>query len=320
MSAEPLVSVIIPAFNAGDWIGDALASVKRQTWPSLEVIVVDDGSTDDTCSIASAFVDDKTRILRQNKNGAAAARNYGLREANGDLVQFLDADDLLSDDKIELQVAALRSARPNSIASCAWGRFSSDPLTTQFVEESVWRFEDPLDWLVESASGGGMMQPAAWLTPRSVIDRAGHWDETLTLHDDADFFSRVLSHAAANVFVPHAKVFYRDVPKSLSRRRGRKAIESSFSVCRATHRIIASRRDDAAARRAIVTRYAQFIYEFGLVAPDLAGKAMKEIEQLGIEPRNSVGGPWFRRATRSLGFANAARLRSVSARVPRRTQ
>ena len=305
-----LVSVVVPAFNAARWIRETLSSVVNQTWTNLEIVVVDDGSDDATGAMTSSFADPRIRLVTQENRGAGAARNRGIRETRGDLVQFLDADDILSPDKIERQVEALRNAGSGSIASCAWTRFSGNTGTARVTPEAVWAIADPVEWLVTSLSGGGMMQPGAWLTPRNLIEAAGPWNEQLTLHDDGEFFCRVLVAAAQNVFVPGITAFYRDVEGSLSRRRSRAAIESAFAVCRLRSAHLLAARDDRQTRRAAATQYAQFSYEFARVAPDLAAQAIDEIGRLGVQPARTVGGPAFRISSALLGFEKAVRLRS----------
>jgi glycosyltransferase involved in cell wall biosynthesis len=109
MKLEQLVSVVVPAFNASETINETLHSIRSQTYRELEIIVVDDGSTDDTRPIAArhAAIDDRIQIIVQDNAGVAAARNNGWRRARSDLIAFVDADDLWSPTKIERQVRAL---------------------------------------------------------------------------------------------------------------------------------------------------------------------------------------------------------------------
>lgn len=308
----PLVSVIMPAFNAERWIGDALSSATAQSWTELEIVVVNDGSQDGTREVVAASGDSRVRVVTQEHKGAAAARNRGLLETNGELVQFLDADDALSPAKIERQVRALGAGPVGCVASCAWARFATWPPATRPSPEPVWAIADPVEWVVSSLAGGGMMQPGAWLTPRSVIAEAGPWDESLSLHDDGEFFTRVLLKSTRNVFVGDVIAFYRDVTGSLSRRRSRQAMESALAVCVSRERNLLAVRDDAASRRAVATQYAQFAYEFSSAAPDLAADAMEAIRRLGVRPAGTVGGRAFRVAAAALGLENALRLRSFS--------
>jgi hypothetical protein len=174
----------------------------------------------------------------------------------------------------------------------------------------VWTEERPIEWLITSSAGGGMMQPAAWLTPRSTIDKAGPWNEELTLHDDGEFFARVLLESERNVFVRDALVYYRTVKGSLSRTRGNTASESAFAVCSAKAKMLLGVRDDEATRRAAATEFARFIYEFQPSAPELAENALQEMRKLGVEPAPAVGGGIFRGLAAILGFERALRIRS----------
>src|SRR5271170_1948910 len=104
---KPLVSILIPAYNAEAWISDTLRSAIAQTWEQKEIIVVDDGSTDQTLAIARRFESDSVRVVPQKNQGAAAARNTALSLCHGDYIQWLDADDILAPDKIARQMAEL---------------------------------------------------------------------------------------------------------------------------------------------------------------------------------------------------------------------
>jgi glycosyltransferase involved in cell wall biosynthesis len=313
MSPVPLVSVIIPARNAERWIHDTISSVITQTWQNLEIIVVDDGSDDRTVDVVNSISDRRLRLISQSQRGAAAARNRGCVDAGGDFIQFLDADDLLNPEKLALQIAALRDQPPDSVASCAWATFATTPASAKIIPEPVWEIRDPTEWIVRSFTGDGMMQTASWLVPQNVAERAGPWNENLTLHDDGEYFTRILLHASRNIFVPGTQVYYRVVAASLSRVRNRKAIESSYEVCRSTQRELLAMRHDIAAKRAIATRYAQFAYEFNRDAPDLAGQAVAEIEKLRAVPA-PIGGRSFRVLAGTLGFRRALRVRSALSR------
>ena len=111
MTEQHLVSVVIPAYNASATIDETLRSVRSQTHHALEIIVVDDGSTDDTDAIVKrhASIDDRIRVVTQDNAGLAAARNAGWRDAGSDLIAFLDADDLWAPTKIERQLEALEA-------------------------------------------------------------------------------------------------------------------------------------------------------------------------------------------------------------------
>src|SRR2546426_7644091 len=97
---KPLVSILIPAFNAEQYIGEAIESAEGQTWQRKEIIVVDDGSTDQTLSVARRFASKAVTVITQPNEGASSARNKAFSVCQGDYIQWLDADDLLAPDKI----------------------------------------------------------------------------------------------------------------------------------------------------------------------------------------------------------------------------
>lgn len=107
MSRSPTISVIIPVYNGEAFLGEAVASVLAQTQPATEVIVVDDGSTDGSATVAEGF-GERVRVLRQRNQGASAARNHGVRAAQGELLTFLDADDQFVPDALALQLQRIR--------------------------------------------------------------------------------------------------------------------------------------------------------------------------------------------------------------------
>lgn len=126
-SAGPLVSVVIPVFNGERHLGEALASVLTQSHRALEVLVVDDGSTDGSIDVARRAADRRCRCLRQARQGAAAARNLGAGEAQGMLLAFLDADDLWLPDKLELQVRALAADPALDMVFAWYAEFGAAP-------------------------------------------------------------------------------------------------------------------------------------------------------------------------------------------------
>src|ERR1700730_15716470 len=118
---NPLVSILIPAYNAEPWIVDTVRSALAQTWARKEIIIVDDGSSDETLSIARQFASKTVTVVTQDNQGASAARNKAFGLCQGDYVQWLDADDLLSPNKVASQIEiAETSASRRTLLSSAW--------------------------------------------------------------------------------------------------------------------------------------------------------------------------------------------------------
>lgn len=316
--STPLVSIVIPCFNAGRWVAAAIDSARAQTWPELEIVFVDDGSTDDSLATAHALARTDARIvvLSQPNGGAARARNTGLAAARGDYVQFLDADDLLAPDKLDRQLAALRGADPRRLASAAWGRFDGEPAAAVFAREPVWSDLAPVDWLVCSWQGGGMMHPGAWLAPRAVCERAGPWNETLSLDDDGEYFARVVLASSGATFVPEARSLYRShAGPRLSASRGARAALSSFTATSLKETHLRAAEDSPRTRRACACNYMRFAWENLASAPDLASRAIARWRELDPTVRPPAVGEPHETLAKLLGWRAARRLQLAVQRL-----
>lgn len=310
----PLVSVIIPCHNAAPWLAATLASVQAQKWPALETIVVDDGSTDDSLAIARRHASDRIHVLTQSNAGAAAARNHGLRHARGDYIQFLDADDLLAPDKIERHLHLLGSTPGNAraVAAGPWGRFEDDPATARFVSEDNWRDAPAVEWLALNFAGRGMMPPAAWLTPRAIVDAAGPWDERLTLNDDGEYFCRVLLASAGVRFCAEAKSFYRsNLAGSLSRRRSETAWRSALLSQELCIRHLLAAEDSPRTQRAAADLMQRLAYAAWPDAPAIAARAEQLAREHGGSSLRAGGGRVFRGLAALFGWRFARRLQEL---------
>jgi glycosyltransferase involved in cell wall biosynthesis len=207
---KPLVSILIPAYNAEAWISDTLRSALAQTWERKEIIVVDDGSTDRTLEVARQFESDQLRVFTHKNQGAAATRNKAFSLCHGDYIQYLDADDLMAPDKIFSQMVALEKSPDDRILlSASWGSFLHRFNRTKFTPSALWTDLCPVEWLIRKMALKLYMQTATWLTSRMLVEAAGPWDTRLLCDDDCEFFCRVLLASRGVRFVTEAKVYYR---------------------------------------------------------------------------------------------------------------
>jgi glycosyltransferase involved in cell wall biosynthesis len=210
-----LVSILIPAYNAERWIADTIRSAIGQTWPRKEIIVVDDGSTDRTVEVAQQFSSENVKIVTQKNQGAAATRNHALSLSQGDYIQWLDADDLLSPDKVTRQMeAAATCAGHGTLMSSGWAYFAYRPHRAKFIPTSLWCDLSPLEWMLRKLSQTLHMQTATWLTSRELTDAAGPWNTRLLSDDDGEYFCRVILASERIRFVPEARVYYRVSPSN----------------------------------------------------------------------------------------------------------
>jgi len=197
---KTLVSILIPCYNAKKWLAETLESALSQTWENIEIILVDDGSTDGSLAIAQQFESSKVKVISQLNQGASIARNLALKQAQGEFIQYLDADDLLSPRKIEDQVLLLQQSPAQMLAICGTVHFFDGQNPDNGIYEAGFPLlvdsDTPIGWLLNlfgaNNNMAGMVHPAAWLTPRQVADVAGVWDESLSLDDDGEYFARVV--------------------------------------------------------------------------------------------------------------------------------
>lgn len=210
LDLKPLVSILMPAYNAEKWIRFALQSAVAQTWPRKEIIVIDDGSTDRTAKVARQFSSKGVTVVSTENRGLSAAVNHAFRLCQGDYIQELDADDLLTPHKIEWQLAALRESDSKQVLlSSPWAPFYYRTSQARFVRNSLWQDLSPVEWLLRKMSQNLHMQNATWLVSRELAEAAGPWDESLDYDQDGEYFCRVLLASEGTRFVPETGIYYR---------------------------------------------------------------------------------------------------------------
>jgi hypothetical protein len=188
VSRLPLVTVVIPVYNAAHLVGEAVASALAQTWPALEVVVVDDGSSDDpAAALEEALRGERVRLVRQENRGAAGARNTGIAEARGVFVHFLDADDALDTDAVERKLAALRAVPEAELCVSRYrsqgGEAPGDeaPRGT-LLGDALCPTRDLLATWVRRYP----FQTSTVLVPLWILLETGPWDEDFSIpHSDA---------------------------------------------------------------------------------------------------------------------------------------
>jgi len=269
---SPTISIVIPCYNKQAYVRAAIESALAQTH-TCQVVVVDDGSTDGSLAEIRAFDGRITWETGPNRGGSAA-RNRGLELATGDWIQFLDADDILPADKIAAQLAALDGAPEDTVAFCPWSYFHDNGAIDPADARRYWHsYDSGADLLVDMWYHGGFFPPHAWLTPRALIDRAGHWDEALTGDDDGEFFGRALVAASELRFCKDTRVLYRNPPEgSVSRNKSLKSALSFWSAFEQVSKALLSKRPDASTRKACLARARKTGYAWREV-PEVLEKA-----------------------------------------------
>ena len=306
----PLVSILIPCYNAAHWLSETLESALAQTWPRCEIILVDDGSTDDSTPLARRFESRGVRVLMQANAGAAAARNTALRAASGQFIQYLDADDLLAPDKIERQLARAATEPAGVALTGRWGRFTANPALATFADANpLFADASPRDYFLRYARHDCMMHPAAWLLPRALAETAGPWDDRLSLNDDGEYFSRVVSAAPHIAFCADAVSHYRSaLPTSLSAQRSRRHLESAHRALVLITTQMLTLENTPAMRRATADLCQRFAYDYYPAGADFVADALARARQYGGSAQCPLGGRGFQLASRLIGWRAARRL------------
>lgn len=204
----PLVSIVIPCFNAERWIRDAISSALAQTYPRKEVIVIDDGSTDGSLDVIESF-GDSIRVKTGPNRGGSAARNLGMKIALGQFIQFLDADDILYPRKLEKQVP-LAVNNERRVVYCDFESQETVP-NVGYLKRSSVSYADPVILTLREVIG-----TASPVYSRHLLVEICGWDESLPCAQDYDLNIRLACHGAEFLHLPETLVIVRRVPGSVS--------------------------------------------------------------------------------------------------------
>ena len=312
------VSVLIPCFNAERWIGAAIESVYRQTWDDVEIVVINDGSTDNSLAEINRQKSPRMKVLDQPNRGQTTTFNRALSECSGAFVQYLDADDALEQDKIRNQMIRLEH-NPDCVATSSW-RVISSSSAVDFVDPAPVKagpFGErvPIDWLVENWwDGGGMMYPAMWLIPMDIVRRAGAWLEDITLMNDTEYFTRVVLTARAVLLCPESLCYYRKGHPSLSGVKTPRAWRSYFDVVElCVDRLLAVESSDRTRRVAsfLWQRFANSCYPYQRA---LGSEGQRRAELLHTDRLSLPGGRYYNLISAILGWKIARSLQVLSGR------
>jgi len=209
-AGTPAVSVVVPSFNGLPYLREAVASILGQTLEAIELVLVDDGSTDETAAYVATIADPRLRYLSQQNRGLAASRNVGIRAARGAYVAFLDHDDRYAPDKIARQAAVL-DARPDvGVVYTGWRHIDGDILPTLIL--------------------GNVMHPSTMMVRRDPVLAAGAFDESRTGLEDWDLWVRLATAGIRWACVDAALVDYRLHPGQMSKHGAKRRLDNRLAI------------------------------------------------------------------------------------------
>ncbi len=189
VAVKDLVSIIVPAYNRADLLGEALSSVFSQTYRDFEIIVIDDGSTDDTASVLQPLVKQGLiQYIYQKKQGVSAARNRGIIEANGQYIAFLDSDDLFEPEKLDIQVKYLQNHPEVGLVHSGFTKFDHTRYDLGYRDTSWFSGQIYPQILLYWTT---LMAIDTVLVVKKVFDSVGSFDTSLSIGEDLDMWRRI---------------------------------------------------------------------------------------------------------------------------------
>ena len=211
---NPLVSIVTPAYNSSATVGETIESVLSQTYSNFEMIIVDDGSTDDTANVVHRFKDNRIKYIYQSNKERSEARNNGIKNAKGEFIAFLDADDIWFPEKLEKQIELFEMDMKLGLVYSDLYLFEEkfpQKVTLYSHIRKLFRGNVPLRIIVED----NFIQSATPLVRRDVFDSLGNFDSDLIPCEDYDMWIRIIARYAVD-FVNQPLAYYRIHPNRTS--------------------------------------------------------------------------------------------------------
>lgn len=322
MHDDILISVVMPAYNASAYIDAAIRSVLHQTWEKWELIIVDDGSIDDTFHIAKTYSvnDERIHVYHQINQGGCAARNEALKHISGEYVLFLDADDLLDKDKLIAHMRVIIGQNYSS-EEVTFGTCMRLLTSGEYVPSSMAHlcrnYQPAIDAQVAIWEEHFNSFPySSYLIPKSLIQKVGIWDERLRRSQDSEYMARVLSQASVLRFVPEAVFYYRQVPNSVSARQlTNEQIISEAIVCDKISDLILAAESSQQAKHACEVHYTDVLTAWYPQNRFIVRQMHQAMRSRGLQLNFENRGKLFHLLYRFLGWRFATQIMRIKQRL-----
>ena len=308
----PLISIIIPVYNSENYISDTILSCLNQSYQNIEIILINDGSTDKSEDIIRQFIDDNRVKYFAIKNvGACDARNFGISKAKGQLYQFLDSDDMVDVNKLHQQMNHYFQMGDDYIYSSRMGTVSGTNRTLDPGYELYQRNFTPQQYFETTLTQfGRYITTGSWLVPAKILKSTYGWDSNAGLNDDGEYFMRIILNSTGIVFCKEALFFYRrDVPNSLSKRFDSKEVYLKwlFSYSSYVKHFLLQLEPSIARKlgwKALSIYYCNSYPKY----PDLLRQCKAQMSQLGYQQPSAHGGSIFRIVSKVLSTETALQI------------
>ena len=302
---DPLVSIVIPIYNSENYIADTILSCINQFYNNIEIILVNDGSTDNSEKEVLKFNDIRILYFKIENCGACEARNFGISKANGQLLQFLDHDDLLEPNKISNQIEYFNQYGEDYVYSGIMGSVSGNIKTIDEGYEVYQKDFSPQQYFeVKLIEFGKAITTGAWLVSAKLVRSTHGWDSRAGLNDDGEYFMRIILNSKGIIFCEKA-VFYfrRDVPNSLSKQFNSKEVYVKWLFSYQSFvKYFMLRLENTVAKqlswKALSVYYCASYPNY----PELLKQCKKDINLLGYSNPFPIGGKGFLLASKYIGI------------------
>ncbi len=295
-TASPLVSILIPLYNAEEYIGSLLEWCLRQPYKNIEVVVVDDHSTDRSLSIAKQYECERIHVLTNPKKGAQSARNYAFAHSKGPFVKFHDADDYCSDTIISSQVERmLKDGDKDAIVFSSRFTISQNGNTGTPRVYNDRDFDDPIDFIYIGQKNHCFHCPHCFLLNRQTVEKVGGWKEDVKIFQDTLFFTKAAEQASKMLYVENEYGMWRiiDDTTHISKRTPERLKNGIHTICEIANTLL-RHRDDEQTRKATSNYIGQYIYQSISAFRPILPYVNEVVKQNGLE--------WTKIKSPRLGF------------------
>lgn len=283
---NPLVSFLIPLYNAEQFVQGTILSCLSQSYGNVEVIVVDDHSTDKSLELARKYEKERVHIYQNPKKGGNAARNYAFQMSKGEYVKFLDADDYCSPQMVEHQMERMmRDGTQDSVVFSPVRMYYADKDQWLIPPHSIEKDYTPgIELLVDIWRGKGWRVPHCHLMHRSLVEKAGMWDESVLKNQDGEFFARVYAASDCALSVPDEYAVWVQHESGVHAAKALKAVNSAASTLGMIAKILLDYRDDDEMRYNCNRYLGTFLYENYADVPQMLPHFNHVYQELGLNP------------------------------------
>lgn len=214
---NPLVSILIPLYNAEQYIEETITKALQQTYSNIELVIVDDHSTDNSLKIAQKYASEKVHVYSNPKRGGNSARNYAFEKCNGKYIKFMDADDYCTNEMIEKQMdRMLKDGDENTLVFSPVKMLYPDGHIFLPPREIDKDYIPGIELLIDIWRGKGWNCPHCHLMHRNLFIKSGGWDETIIKNQDGEFFARVAAKASKSISVKDVCAIWRQTGNGVS--------------------------------------------------------------------------------------------------------